>query len=50
MSMILGILILLQGVGLEISVGKVEHAIYFILFYLAEQANHVACKTSICVV
>jgi hypothetical protein len=30
--MVLGILILSQGVGLEISVGIVEHAIYFILF------------------
>jgi hypothetical protein len=48
--MILGILVLLQGVGLEISVGIVEHAIYFILFYLAEQANHVECRTSIRVV
>jgi hypothetical protein len=53
--MILGILVLLQGVGLEISVGIVEHAIYFILFYfiwqnkqtmlLAEQA-YMLCNLS----
>jgi hypothetical protein len=39
--MILGILILLQGVGLEISVGIVEHAVYFILFYFIWQNKQI---------
>jgi hypothetical protein len=48
--MILGILILLQGVGLEISVGIVEHAIYFILFGRTGKTCCLQNKHTCCVI